>query len=822
MRELQSHLQERRSRAFSGFLNDARLALRYLLATPLLLAISVALVVVPAALATAALAVADAITFRPNPFPQPAQLVQLIRASSKSPERSPYWPPDAIDSWRQRRDIFVETAAVAYGGSALVGEGGDRRLQAEQAYVTPSLFAVLGVAPVAGRPFLPTEANAGAPPAVVISEVLSRRLSITIGSRLVINGEPTTPVGIMPRTFHYPAAGVDIWRPLDIRGKRHLGAMEVVARVLNPAVTAPLQEAVAIAGQAIAQAAPDGSEYDSAAVLPLTELGSNSASTTAAVMVFAATLLLCVVSTLNLTSLHAIHWWRRLRDHSIQLAIGASPTNLIRQLVVTHGIVIAVSAACVAPLSLWLVAAAREWTPVLLPGPGMAEVQIGSLHVAVMLGVCALMLVCSLLPTLVAAAGLYRSAPTGLDRWLKPARGPLPKTVRAVVFGQLVITTCLLMGTALLVEGGWRLLAVPRGFDASGLVFGRWLYPADAFGEPEDRESADQRIKEQLLRVPGVASVALVTSFPPEPLQRSFGTLLRPDGPRRVADGGVARYTVEDDAFRIAGLKMLEGRPFVASDGPGTVVISQSLSRLLWPDGGAVGASFGWEGRQEVLQVVGIAADVHSGALDRPDAHLAIYAPYRHLRRSRVTPDAARAFAGSAAVVARLGVGVKADAVEAAILSVDSRIVIGSVGSIEERFRKSVAMQDVTTRLLMVLAAAAIGLTAVGVYGLTAGVVGRRYREYGIRVALGADPDSLARRVLITAAGIGCVACGVGIAIAFVVERSLRALVFGSAGLEPGPLVAVAAVVMAIVLCSAWLPARRVRRVQAATLLRDL
>lgn len=814
-------------------LQDLRFAVRQLLKSPGFTLIAAATLALGIGANTAIVSLVSGTLLAPLPYQDPDRLVRVAHRTAEQ---------GVTDASFSRED-FADLAAGARGfaqsgtwfytpgqsGVSLTGGGEPERL--DGAYVSAGFFPTLGVGAAVGRTLAPGENVPGADRAVVLSHDLWRRRfggdPGLVGRTLLLDGQSSVVVGVMPPSFTFPDAAVDLWLPVsqigedDIPHLRGLRWMSAVAR-LAPGVTPQAAEAEAEGVfRRLAAAYPDSNEgWERAAVIPLHEAVMGEVRRPLMVLLAGVALVL-VVACANLANLLLARGAARAREVAVRAAIGASRRRLIRQLLTESLVLALVGGAAGLLLAVWgidvLAAFGAATSDQLVPR--LAEVEPDGRTLLVSLALTlATGLLTGLLPALQTASNGLSGTLQEEGRGSAGGRGGA-RLRSLLVVAETALATLLLVGAGLLLHSFWRLVTVDPGFRSEGVLALSIRIPEALLGEGEDRTRAAayrDGLLRRLAQIPGVAGVGAAKTLPlaggGEPYD--FHREDERGGPQTsstvAAKSGA--YIVTPGYFEALGIPLLRGRTFSERDGADDLVllVNQAFARRVWPGQEAVGQRL-WLGEQAPFEVVGVVGDVRNDGLAAP-AETALYVPSAVFQRSSVK------------IFVRAVPGLAPEALAApvrqAIWELDPQQAIADLAPLRQLVAGTVARPRLFAVLLGAFSAAAVALAGLGLYGVIAYGVRRRTREIGVRMALGAGRGAVTRLVvsegaMLAGAGVVC-----GLAAAFALARLMRGLLFGIGATDPSTYAAAALLVASVALLASWLPARRAARLDPYSALR--
>ncbi len=761
---------------------------------------------------------ADAVLWRPLPYRDPDGLVR-VWGNGNGERRNNANPLDAYD-WKARARSF-ESMGVFNSNSDTVSGGGSPPEYVPVARVTGELFHVLGAEPALGRFFTAREETIGQHQVAVLSwERWQSHFAGSpdvLGRGIQIDGKPYTIVGVAPRGFTHPVPDLmraaALYRPLAI-DRETVGRgghwVNVFAR-LKPGVTVEAAQAEmdAISKQLHAEH-PDNADWE-AYVEPLHQALAGG-SRQALVLLVAATALLLLLACGNVAALLLARATSRGSELAVRGALGASRGALVRQLLLEV-------------LALGLLAGAGGVLVGRALLRGLALLAAGQLPLLERAAIDNRALLVGLAATLltVAVAG---AAPS-----LHAVRAALPsdgrrttasrerrRLERVLVAAQLALCLTLLVGAALLARSLDRLYRVDPGFRTdSALTFGLYL-SGDRYPDDAASRTFFARVEERLARLPGVEAVGGVSNLP---LGGGYSCS------SLVAEGGVAvDPAVEPCAeervatpgyFAAIGLTRLAGRTFTAADderATPVVVVSESFAQRHWPGRSPLGRRLKWgddpSSSAPWRTVVGVVRDVRHFGFDAP------------IKPEIYMPEAQQTYSGLDVVV-RSSTPAEAllPALRRAVAELDPQIPLARPRAMDELLADSTAARRLRTWTLGGFAALALLLATAGLYGSLAHAVGARRRELSVRMAVGAGKPQIVRLVMSEGARLTAAGVLVGGAGAVAAARALRQLLFGVEPLDVASFAAATALLAAIALLAAWLPARRAASVDPVRALRE-
>lgn len=809
--------REEQSRSWwSGVREDVKFSLRTIRRRPGFASAVVLVLALGIGAFTTVLSVVDTVLLRPLALPDSERLMLVWGRSEATPESWLSYP-EYVDLQEQVRG-FESVAALRDVRYTVSGDS-----EAEEVSglgVSANLFPTLRTGTALGRTFLPTEDQPNAEKVVLLSHGFWQRRfggdPGVLGGSITMDGEPYTVVGVLPRGFRLlPPSSVfpervDVWLPLEatliapFRRDRTVRLLHVLGRLQPDASVEQAQSALNATAVAFQQEHP--AAYPEPGwglrVVPFQEQIVRGARPALLVLLIAVSLLLLVVCA-NLSSLVLARNAARSQEMATRMALGAGHTRLAQQLF-TEALVLALVGGA---LGFVLAAGGLAWLRSLdlSSVPRLEEVGLQTnvffFAVAVVLLTSALF---GLLPALQYTrrppAASLRAASRGLTESWSDGR-----LRRVLVVGQLATAMVLLIATALLGRSLLHLQQAPLGFDPENVVTTRVSLSPHRFADGPERV----RFLDDLLRAigerPEVRSAGAVTQLP---LSGAFlASGFAPEGAVAPADTQLTADLrgVTPEYFRTMGIPILAGRAFTARDeagAPAVAIVDRTMADRLWPGESAVGKRIRWTRGGTWLEVVGVAAPVkHYAVADPP--HETVYRPYAQYS---FIPSLYLTVRGSAEPAVLAAVRQELDRLAPDHALADVRTMSGRVSD-------SIAPMRFHTLLLGIFAVAALLLASIGVFGIVAYSVGRRTREIGIRMAVGAQPKSVLWLVVWQSLLLIGVGVGAGIVVAAAFSRVLESQLYGVSPADPLVYVLVPLLLLGMAGIAALVPASRATRV---------
>jgi predicted permease len=695
---------------------------------------------------------------------------------------------------------------------------------------TANFFDVLGVKPLLGRAFFPDEdQKPGGHPVMVLSEGFWRRRFAgdpsIVGKVVELNRHSFTIVGVAPASFHGTMSGLnfDFWAPVAMHQQvANFGSMtnrgdhwlHTQAR-LQPGVSRKqAQAAASVLARQLEQSYPDTNKQVGLRLLPLwkSPYGGQALLLPVLSILLAVSLGVLAIVTANVANLLLARATTRQKEIAIRLALGAGRARLLTQLLTESVLLALIGGTLGAMLAHW-------GTDLLMALMPRSHLPIGydfQLDVPTLALTTLLAVVTGITFGLIPA---WQATRTDLHDTLKEGgrgsgAGASHHLLRgALVVAEVALAVLLLVSAGLCIRGFQRAHQVDLGFNpdqvlVSGLRIGMHGYTE------ETGKVFYRQLQERFAQVPGVKAVAL-QSWLPLGLEGGGSWGVQVEGYTRQPneDTSILHSIVSPGHFNLLRIPLLDGRDFTPQDTaqtPLVAVINEAMARRFWPGQNPVGRTFSVWGGRRVMTVIGVVKTGKYRSLSEPLQSF-FYTPYEQ-----------------GVWDLNLGIGLRVEgdpSSYAAVLrreihALDSGVEVWAMLTMNEFIQAAFLAQRISAILLMGSGAVALGLAALGVYGLMAYVVGQRTHEVGVRMALGAQPRDVSRLVL--GQGLRLVAIGVAVGAvgAAASGRLLTTFLYGVHPFDPVTFLCVAAALSLAGLVACWLPARRAARVDPMEALR--
>ncbi len=812
---------------WAGTWEDLRHAARRLRRRPSFTLASVVTLALGIAAATSVFTLVDGVVLSPLPYAQPDRIVQVDYGATGL--GIPRGLGVTTGVYRFYEEHLRSAALAMYDSRdmTLTGRGEPVRLRGTRA--TPSLAAVLGVAPRLGRWFTEEEGRSMEAAVAVLSDRLWRERfgadPAVVGESAELGGRPYQIIGVMGPSFAFPSDETALWVPRAVPATGVGGWNErAVARLAPGADPAGLQAEMTSLVPLLRSTADEpgkmGSYLDDAKVFPrivsLREEVVGKVRSTLWILLGTVGLVLAIAIA-NVANLFLVRSEEAGRETAVRTALGAGSARVIRGFlaeslllaVAAGGLGVAAAAAAVRVL--------RAQAPVDIPR--LSEVRLDSVALAVAVGITlAAALFLGLAAALRRRGALAAELKSGGGRATGGRR--LLRGRNVLVAAQVALALVLLIGSGLLIRTFERLRSVDLGFSQrQALVFDVGL-PGSRYPDRGAAKAFHDRLLGKLRALPGVESAAAIGSCLPLSGNMCWGETLEAEG-LPTPEGQVPPVTgarvATTDYFRTLGIPV-RGRTFTAADETGAatgVVLSESAARAYFGDREPLGRRVRF-GRDEPWHtVVGIAGDVR-GRLQNDDFERVIYLPLLPETADGPPPDRMIYVLASSLPPTAL-----VPAVRRTLAGLDPELPLADVRTLRSVVSAATAPTAFALLVIGLAALIALVLGAVGVYAVIAYAVSRRTAEIGVRMALGAHAGDVVRMVLRQGGSVVLVGVAIGLAGALALTRLMAGMLFGVSPADPASYAALTGVMLAVAGLALWLPARRASRVEPLEALRS-
>ncbi len=804
-------------------MNDFRFAFRQLLKSPGFTFVAVLTLALGIGANIAIFSVVDAVLLRPLPFPKSEQLVAVWETNPQDAQpaqsRNEVAAGNFFD-WSARGEWFGGLSALYYTSLNFTGTNEPERIQG--ALVTTNLFQTLGVQPAFGRNFSGEEKEIGSPRVAIISDALWKRRfgsdANIVGKNVLLSGNPTTVVGIMPPNFklQFPAnMQVDIWVPMRLDAAastdRKSHYLYVLGRLKNGVSVREAQTGLSGIAAQLQTRYPETNAGWGVRLLSLHEQVVGQVQRYLYVL-FAAVGLVLLIACANVANLLLVRAVSRQREIGVRIALGASRWRLIRQFL-SESIVLSLLGSSLGLLvARWSVDVLVALSPANIPDLGNVGLQTPVLVWA--------LVVCLATGVLMGLVPALQVTKPEINDVLKESGGRSVqsaghRSLYLFVMGEVALALVLLIGAGLMLRTVAHLQQVNPGFDAKNVLTMNVSLPRQKYHTGVQANLFFEQLLTRVRALPGIKSAGGVDPLPLSNSNGSTGFVIEGNANLSTANRPEAdQRTVIGDYFAAMRIPILQGRVFTAddrTDAPQRVVINEAFARRYWPNGDAVGKRLGFDdGPQQIWwEIIGIIGNVKHERLDvatKPEVYFAAaQSPANFITLvARTATDPAQMIA----------------AVRQQILAVDPDQPVFDIMTMEQRIADAIAQSRFVMLLLGIFAGLAALLAAIGIYGVMVYVVAQRTREIGIRMALGAQRTQMFGMVLRQSLTVVLIGLALGLVAAFAATRLLASLLFGVGANDFSTYASVFFLLGGAALLASYIPARRAMKVDPMDALR--
>jgi predicted permease len=808
-------------------LQDVRYGLRVLRKNPGFSCMAIVTLALGIGVNTAIFSVVYGVLLRPLPYQHGGQLVVIHQQATRA--NRPNIPFSVKEILDYRNQTHTLDAVVEHHSMFFLLMGPDWAERVQTAVVSANFFDVLGVNPLLGRTFVPSDESRNADAVLVLSykywQTRHGGDPNIVGRVFQMNNRPHTVIGVLPSIPQYPTES-DVYMPTTqcpfrsapgFMANRQARMMNVFGR-LKPGV--PLQQAQAdlstIAHQlesAYPEAYPKNNGY-AVATAALQEELTRRARTTFLILLGAAGLVL-LIACANVANLLLARLLKLERELAVRMALGASKVRLMRQLL-TESVLLSLaggaSGLALAPFALrLLVKFAERFTTraaeVRIDGPILLFTALVSVATGLLFG---------LTPAFSSSRQVGDALKQGSGR-TTTSRGR--QRLRAtLVVAQVAVSFMLLIGAGLMIRSFLKLLQEAPGFRPDHLLTLRISANFSRYTQSQQLQTLRDNILLRIKSVSGVESAALATNFPFNPGGIATGpgnTNFEIEG-QPVSKGELAPHVditnVSADYFQTIRQPLVQGRTFTEHDDLKALlvaVINQTMARHRWAAEDPIGKRITFDQGQHWVKIVGVVGDAKEYGLDRPVVD-EIYQPL-----------AQTGFAGNLVVRTAADPMSFALVIRAALHDVDPQLAVDRVDSIERLEHESVASPRVTTMLLGLFAALALLISASGIAAVMALSVSQRTNELGIRMALGASRESVVYMVVRQGLTLALAGTLAGIVGALALTRLLTSLLYATSPTDAITFAAVSLLFLTVAAVACFIPARQATVIDPLVALRQ-
>jgi len=804
------------------FLQDLNYAARNLLKRPGFTAVAVISLALGIGAVTTVYTMVSAVILNPLPFDEGERILSFMTMRpSRGGSGFSVSYADFRD-WQEQSQTFEHIAGFSDDSLNLSGPEGPERVSCGR--VSASFFPMLRIQPRLGRFFLPEETRPGGNTVTVLSHALwERRYSSNpdiVGQGITIHGKPFTVIGVAPASFRFLETGpVDLW--ISIRegswftDRRDSHWMRVMGR-LNDGVTQEeaLSEMRVIAAR-ISEEYPNENADKSVDLVDATR-GSLGNARTSTLILFGSVGFVLLIACANVANLLLARATARQKEIAIRIALGATRSRLIRQLLTESLLLALLGGAFGMLVAFWgndyVISTIPEYQAEFI----VEYFNYGFKPDVFLFAACAVVVTA----VLFGLAPALKASNPDVNAYLKEGgaaglgKGRY-RLLAALVVSEVSLALVLLVGAGLMIRSFQQLQEVDPGFDTDHLLISPINLPQATYKDNATSLDFYKRLLERIEALPGVEKAGPATIIPFT--NSNNNNAIHVEGYPPLPPGqyylSETRVTTSE-YFRTLGIPLLTGRFFDRTDWDSTVrvaLVNEAFKKKYWPDGDALGKRFKFgthASDNNWITVIGVGGDVYRRLEQKPYPKL-----YRYL-----VQEPSRGMN----LVLRTSVdpGTVAPSLRDAVASLDANLPLDRVTTMDQLMEDSVWDDKMMVSLFSIFAVVALILATVGVYGVINYTVAQRTHEFGIRMALGAQPSNV--RHLVTLQGLRMAGIGVaiGLACAFGLTRLMVSMLYEIEPSDPLTYGVVGASLAAVVLIASYIPAQRATKVDPMIALR--
>ncbi len=780
---------------------------------------------------SAIFSIVNAVILRPLPYPNSSRLMRIYT-------EFPTFPNGGLHKfWVSEPEVFDLRAAKSFGsigawattGANIAGMNQPVRVTAS--FVTSELLPLLGAKPMLGHMITRDEDVPHSAPVVILSYGLWKRAfggdPNIVGKDTYLNSAKARIIGVMPKGFVFPPRAVDqteAWSALQLdpkSTKRGDHNYDVVGR-LRPGITvAQARDEMARLVARWGEAASPNNHAFSPKEHPVTiypfygEVVGGVRK--AMLMLLGAVAFVLLIACVNVANLLLARSEARQREIAVRRAVGASTGHLLKQFI-TEGACLSLAGAALgialAFQSLRLIEATNAGSiprvdEIRLDWPVLLFTLAVSLFTGVLFGLAPFIHVSAIrvYETLKASAG-RASANAASNRFR-----------RVLVVAQMAMAFLLVAGAGLMVRGFWKLQEVNPGFNPDSLLTFNIALPNATYKDANAMKNFWRLIEQRLAQLPGVRSATLMEGLPPIRPENDNDTEIEnfvrvPNGPLQ----NVAYWQIAGDHFfETLGARLMEGRFLEPRDGnpasPG-VVVNATMARTFWPHQSAIGKRIRIDTpKGPWISVVGVVADIKNGGLDKPTG-TELFIPYQLFPTSDGLNDPDIVIKTMRDPLSLAGTA------RQVIASIDPSLPVAKLRTMQDVMAAASSRPRFLTLILSMFSILALGLATVGIYGVMSYSVEQRTAEFGIKMALGAEPRQLLLQVIGQGLLMGLIGVAVGIFGALLLTRTLQGLLFGVSEFDLSSFAVTSCILILATIAACLLPGFRAMRTEPVRALR--
>jgi putative ABC transport system permease protein len=818
--------------AFERLWRETRYAGRRLRRSPAFTAATVLTLALAIGANASIFAVVYRVILNPLPYENSDRLVALQFSMPARNVPRIYYIPSRLYFHFLDRSRTLDGVALYMGATelTLTGQGTPERVRVSR--TTSSLASVLRVSPAQGRWFSEAEMAQGASPVVVLSRGFwVRRFGEDpqiVGRSITFDGIPTVVVGVMPASFAFPDPRVDGWMPAPFVMRTTATDGYNFAAVARLRDGATIAEARSELTQLVIELDPSypNNGYKALVSAATTLLDATVGEISVTLWFLLASVgLVLLVACANVANLFLVRSEARHREIAMRRALGAGNRAIVHYFLTESALLSLAGGAIGLAIAWTAVHLLVAFGPVNLPR--LPEVRLDGIAWTFTLALSLITTVAlGLIPLLrftPLAASLHESG-----GWSTGSRARY-RTRYFLMGFQIALALVLLVASGLMLRSFQKLRAVDPGFDAASTLTFSVGFPRSSYPDRARLVATHRAIVDRLSVLPGVGAVSSSTCLPLSERELCQGSPLFIEG-HPLSPGTIAPFVairaVDGAYFQTIGMRVLRGRGIDRGDvdrEEPLVVLNQALVNMAFPGQDPIGQRVRLgnpllaRGTPDWLTVAGVVANTPIRGLAEAAPFPQLYMPIFASRNVNLAP---RLDAMSYVIRTSVTPESLVDSVRRAVGEVDANLALAQVRTLQDLLDRAAAQMAFTLVLLATAAGVSLMLGVIGIYGAMSYVVSQRTGEIGIRLAIGAEPGSVARMIVWQGGVVALVGITVGLASASAGSRLIQSLLYGVSPRDPGVFAGTTLLLLGVVLLACWLPARRAARLSPLDALR--
>ena len=810
-----------------SLLPNLRHALRTLVRSPAYALTCIAILALGIGANTAIFSVVDSVILTPLPYPDASRLVFVWERFPNMPD-----PPGGriqvarknYLEWKRQNTVFSDMAA--FRDMPLDETGIDQPQHVSTGFASANVFPMLGVQARFGRLFNTDEERKDNDHVAILTDKYFdhrfHRDPAALGKSIILGGAAYTVIGVLPPKFHLPATweGMDqrkpdVWVPLshlwnspnDDANRQLL----VMAR-LRPGVSlAQSRTEMAAIAQRLSQSDKKLDEGWTAAVFPFEVEDTSPTLHLALYVLLAAVAFLLLIACANLANLTLARATLRSREISVRLALGATRTRILAQLVSESFVVSLLGAAAGLVLAHWCIKLMLALEPPDIQRPELIGIDLPVFAFAAFASVLTTLLF-GLAPSIAVSRQELSSALKAGGRGVSAAR---VRSRQFLIVVEVALALMLLAGAGLMARSFREMIATGIGFQTAHLHTVDIALPEKRYTDDAARSRFFRTVVDRARTVPGVTAAAVIDNLPLHQIADSnFYIAGRPEPPLQSLPIADTAHS-SPDYFAVIGLRLVAGRlftdadlAFTEKDQDAVVIVNQAFARQFFAEEQPLGKRLLSPDKKHASEIVGVVADYRPMGVEngvRPQ----MFWPDLRLRSATLI---VRTRAESASL---------AHSIQSAIWSIDKDVPADKVLRMDFYLDEWQSQRKFNTLLMGIFAGLAMLLAMMGIYGVLSNLVASRVREIGIRMAIGATSGQIAKLILLQSMLPVAIGLTLGLTGTFALSRFLEALLYHVQARDPLTLALAVCTILLISPIAIYVPLRRATSVDCTVALRE-